>query len=647
MTNTSTKKIVAGLLSLAMVLTLVVGLTVSSVSAQSSSVYTRNLTVGSRGADVTALQGVLNAGGFLSVAPTGYFGSLTKAALAAWQASVGISPASGYFGPITRAYLATNGTGTGSNGCPAGAMYNPTTGQPCSTGTSTVPGCTAGALFSSTTGQSCSGTPSTGGSLDNTDGSATVSLSSYAGDTTIKKGETKDMVAVKLQATAGKVAVTRFDVRMNNRPWLYFSTLTLKDSDGTVIATKNLSSASDATEITVGSDYLVRFEGLNYVVTPGADKTLVVSGTAMANTDKITAGAPVIVVSVPTGAIRTINGKGFTDSLGLGTVATAGTSGRTVTLTSAGTTANILGRVSTSDQSQRFVTTSTSGQTNGVELAAFDFKSENSDSTLNTLIFTLSSNGNSQTEWSHALKNLRLTDGSTSYNVNSVATTSTFANLNIKLQKDSWKTLKLVADIADQDEFTSGSVLIASTTINATNVVGVDGSYTTVTASGSNVVNASQVTFLAAGVSISNLSASVGTAITNNNTTVGYNATYKFTLTNNGSSDIYVAKAPGVMLATSSAASTGGSTASSTISSVAADIDTRSGDTTLAYVIPSNTSRTFTFTGRLSPVAGGAAQNAELKITGIYFGTDATSVATLQANSITFGLGTLKLNTNF
>lgn len=72
-------------------------------SGGSSYNYTRDLTVGSRGDDVTALQGVLNAKGHLAVAATGYFGSLTKAALAKWQASAGISPAAGYFGPKSRA----------------------------------------------------------------------------------------------------------------------------------------------------------------------------------------------------------------------------------------------------------------------------------------------------------------------------------------------------------------------------------------------------------------------------------------------------------------------------------------------------------------------------------------------------------------
>ncbi len=67
--------------------------------------YTRDLTVGSKGADVTALQGMLISGGHLKVAATGYFGALTKAALAQWQGTNGITPAVGYFGPKTRAFI--------------------------------------------------------------------------------------------------------------------------------------------------------------------------------------------------------------------------------------------------------------------------------------------------------------------------------------------------------------------------------------------------------------------------------------------------------------------------------------------------------------------------------------------------------------
>lgn len=87
----------------------------SSGSASTSYSYTRDLTVGAKGADVTALQGLLISKGYLKIAsPTGYFGSLTQAAVAAWQAAVGLSPAAGYFGPKSRAYVASLSVGTPS-----------------------------------------------------------------------------------------------------------------------------------------------------------------------------------------------------------------------------------------------------------------------------------------------------------------------------------------------------------------------------------------------------------------------------------------------------------------------------------------------------------------------------------------------------
>lgn len=79
-------------------------------SAILSLVFVSNLSVGSTGPDVTALQKFLVSNGFL-VIPSGvsygYYGSLTKTAVAKWQVANGISPALGYFGPISRATLAS------------------------------------------------------------------------------------------------------------------------------------------------------------------------------------------------------------------------------------------------------------------------------------------------------------------------------------------------------------------------------------------------------------------------------------------------------------------------------------------------------------------------------------------------------------
>ncbi len=80
------------------------------------SAFARDLTIGASGDDVKMLQVWLNSHGFPLAASgvgsagneTTLFGGLTQAALAKWQASVGISPAAGYFGPKTRAYLAAH-----------------------------------------------------------------------------------------------------------------------------------------------------------------------------------------------------------------------------------------------------------------------------------------------------------------------------------------------------------------------------------------------------------------------------------------------------------------------------------------------------------------------------------------------------------
>ena len=67
--------------------------------------FTANAGVGSRGDAVSELQKVLIAQGFLKIsAPTGYFGSLTKTALAKWQTKYKV-PATGYFGALSRAAI--------------------------------------------------------------------------------------------------------------------------------------------------------------------------------------------------------------------------------------------------------------------------------------------------------------------------------------------------------------------------------------------------------------------------------------------------------------------------------------------------------------------------------------------------------------
>ena len=72
----------------------------------SAGASTRDLGVGSEGADVMALQSALIAEGYLVIeAPTGNFGPRTESALRAYQVAHNITPANGYYGPVTRAVM--------------------------------------------------------------------------------------------------------------------------------------------------------------------------------------------------------------------------------------------------------------------------------------------------------------------------------------------------------------------------------------------------------------------------------------------------------------------------------------------------------------------------------------------------------------
>jgi len=68
----------------------------------STSVFTRTLRQGNRGADVRTLQSWLSDVGY-SVPATGYFGSMTKTAVAQFQTAEALSPVTGVVGRVTAA----------------------------------------------------------------------------------------------------------------------------------------------------------------------------------------------------------------------------------------------------------------------------------------------------------------------------------------------------------------------------------------------------------------------------------------------------------------------------------------------------------------------------------------------------------------
>ncbi|MFH1473064.1 MAG: hypothetical protein ABIF06_01460, partial [bacterium] len=203
----------------------------------STATFTQNLTVGSTGSEVTALQQVLVAQGRLTMpagVAYGYFGPLTRAATASWQAANNVAPAVGYWGPISRAaYSATAGTTT------------TTTSTTGSTAGITTPG---------------------------VEGTITVSLNpSPASGVKLYEGESKKQVlGIKLVAKTSDIKIERVKLRLdsitNTGDQLVYTKIADKIyvMDGsTVLGSVDLNSDTVVKE---SSNYYITLSGLDYVV---------------------------------------------------------------------------------------------------------------------------------------------------------------------------------------------------------------------------------------------------------------------------------------------------------------------------------------------------------------------------------------------
>src|SRR5581483_7883358 len=277
--STNTKKVVVAVLALAMMFvsiasadTMTTTTTSTTTTVAAPYTFSSNLTVGSRGADVVALQQMLVAHGFL-VMPAGvafgYFGTLTRAAVAAFQASVNISPAAGYFGPITRAYIAAHpelftGSSTGgTTSCPAGMTCTPNnTGVTCPAG------------------YTC--TPVGGTTTTSSDGTLTVTQGPPGGNSNIQQNVDVPVYGLQLRAQLGSVRVDRIDLDVNDNasgqtenPGNFINNVKIWDGS-TVLLNRNVSSADFVTG-TSSTDYYLRLSGINFMVPANTTKLLTVS----------------------------------------------------------------------------------------------------------------------------------------------------------------------------------------------------------------------------------------------------------------------------------------------------------------------------------------------------------------------------------
>lgn len=496
----------------------VLGLALVAGSNANAATFSSYLKVGSTGSEVTALQTWLVQANYLTMpagVAKGYFGQLTKTAVAAWQASVGL-PATGYFGPMSVAYANANSTGAttvitvtpGSTGCPAGAMFNSMTGASCSAPVTPVAGCSAGALFNSMTGASCTTTTTTTTTTTSgVEGTLDVRLASIPADNSnVRTQSDVPVYGLEFRSRIGDVAVQTVDLKVNvtnssssENPATLINTIKVWDGT-TAIGTYPVSLTTftkDQSQV-----YYYRISGLNFMVPKDATKVLTFSF----STNSIDNDRTVTISGYGASSIRATSGNSissFYDASALSrshTFKKPGTS--TLTLSASGTTLRSMNyRVNGNDT------------LTGVTLGTFNLKSQSGASTLLTVNASTTVSGT-------APSTLYLYNGSTLLKSKTYAASLSFDNLDTTAgasvaQSETPVTYTIKADFPSNT--TNGTY--ASTTINSVVYQTPNGNNATATSS-SSITNANQYVYTKAAVitlasaptiSVSNPSVSSGT----------------------------------------------------------------------------------------------------------------------------------------
>lgn len=409
------------------------------VAMASAYTFTRDLTVGASGADVTALQNfLLSNGNSIPAGATGYFGAQTQAALAAYQAAKGISPAVGYFGPITMAYINANVVtpvtppvgGTFPAGCTSAVGFSATTGLSCSP-VGLPAGCTSTVGYSPTTGASCStgapGTPSMSGDEGELD-----TFNSLTGlDSSVDEGqEDVKVFGVKFEAEDSDMMINRIDVEISTSDAGSGESSQLDDYitevslmiDGDKVATMDVDDASEDDDV-----YTFRFKGLDNVVKEDATAKVYVLVSAVNNIDS---GDTAVNLSVDIQAdgIRATDGAGISDEYVSDSTFTAKTF-------SVGEedTASVSISSSDEDPDASILVVDDEDDSSEYVVFVFDAESEDSDSTIDTVTIDVVS---ASSTVNALIKDLTLTVGGEDYDGTIASTTASSTSFSFDVDND-------------------------------------------------------------------------------------------------------------------------------------------------------------------------------------------------------------------
>ncbi len=335
---------------------------IGGTTGSTSHTFTMDLTVGSTGSEVVALQQMLVAKGFLTMpagVAMGYFGEATRSAVAAWQAANGITPASGYFGPITRAKV--NSMVVVTPGNPSNPS-NPSNGQA---------------------------------------GDVTVTSRSSGTDNQVIEGSSNTKVLgfdVKAQGSDVNVTSVRVEMEHTDSDTASSDRLTRYADSVAIMYNGKVVGSADASEFSKDSNVYSR----NIAVSGASvseDQTgrfyVVVS--ALDNLDSNDAGTD---WEVALGQVRFTDGTGaiLTDTTGTGI---GGSITQTFTFEDLATSGDVKLTVNEDDSSvndAHTVQVDDTSDTNDVDILSFTLKADNSDIHLKEIPFDITSVGAGVTE---------------------------------------------------------------------------------------------------------------------------------------------------------------------------------------------------------------------------------------------------------
>ena len=472
----------------------IAALALVSIAGAQGYMFNTNLTVGSTGPDVVALQTALMSAGYdipaitSGAAAKGYFGSQTKAAAMAYQAARGI-PNTGFVGPLTRGALNSGAGVSGSVSCPVG--YN------CTPTTPIAVACPIGFICTPIGG----GTPTTGGTTGITTPGAEGIITTKLASNPISDANVRDIAMVpvygiEVKAQGSDMVVDRVllqvqlsvgtEATSESNPGSFVRKIYAYDGS-TLLRSWDVSTADFNRD---SSDrYYFIATGINFVVPRDATKVLTFKmDVAGVSSDQSSRIVSVQGYAGNTQNVRAIDGAGlntYTDMSGEAnerdqTFTTSGTSALTVTTNSSLTPKSTNNKVDSTDGIDELL------------MHVFDIKSTTGQSIVKKVCVAANA-----TTTTGLPTTLYLYDGSSLLGSVNAGTTdgaqSCFSDLTLAIAKDQTKQLTVKADF---DTDTSGQA--ASTSLASTGVFFEKPDSTTASSTNSELAGNSQYLFSAA-----------------------------------------------------------------------------------------------------------------------------------------------------